>query len=61
MTFGNQNSEAEAHSQLDYALERDINFIDVYDISLKRKVVKDAEKSDEKLVDTIMAYYIDKS
>lgn len=28
MTFGNQNSEAEAHSQLDYALERGINFID---------------------------------
>ena len=28
MTFGNQNSEAEAHSQLDYALEKGINFID---------------------------------
>ena len=28
MTFGEQNSEAEAHSQLDYALERGINFID---------------------------------
>lgn len=28
MTFGNQNSEAEAHSQLDYATERGINFID---------------------------------
>lgn len=28
MTFGNQNSEAEAHSQLDYAVERGINFID---------------------------------
>lgn len=28
MTFGNQNSEAEAHSQLDYALERGINFLD---------------------------------
>src|SRR5450830_609589 len=28
MTFGEQNSEAEAHSQLDYALERGVNFID---------------------------------
>ena len=28
MTFGEQNSEAEAHSQLDYAVERGINFID---------------------------------
>lgn len=28
MTFGEQNSEAEAHSQLDYAYERGINFID---------------------------------
>lgn len=28
MTFGNQNSEAEAHAQLDYAVDRGINFID---------------------------------
>ncbi|MBC7683685.1 MAG: aldo/keto reductase, partial [Bdellovibrionales bacterium] len=28
MTFGEQNSEADAHSQLDYALERGINFVD---------------------------------
>jgi aryl-alcohol dehydrogenase-like predicted oxidoreductase len=28
MTFGQQNTEPEAHSQLDYALERGINFID---------------------------------
>jgi aryl-alcohol dehydrogenase-like predicted oxidoreductase len=28
MTFGNQNSEAEAHEQLDYAVSRGINFID---------------------------------
>lgn len=28
MTFAEQNTEAEAHSQLDYALERGINFID---------------------------------
>jgi len=28
MTWGQQNSEAEAHAQLDYALEHGINFID---------------------------------
>jgi aryl-alcohol dehydrogenase-like predicted oxidoreductase len=28
MTFGQQNTESDAHSQLDYALERGINFID---------------------------------
>ncbi|MBV7536969.1 aldo/keto reductase [Duganella sp. sic0402] len=28
MTWGEQNTEAEAHSQLDYAVERGINFID---------------------------------
>jgi aryl-alcohol dehydrogenase-like predicted oxidoreductase len=28
MTFGEQNSEAEAHAQLDYAVEHGVNFID---------------------------------
>ena len=28
MTWGEQNSEADAHNQLDYALERGVNFID---------------------------------
>ena len=28
MTFGEQNTEAEGHQQLDYALDHDINFID---------------------------------
>lgn len=28
MTFGNQNSESEAHDQLNYALDQGINFID---------------------------------
>ena len=28
MTFGEQNSEQDAFSQLDYALERGVNFID---------------------------------
>ncbi len=28
MTFGEQNSEADAHEQIDYALDRGVNFID---------------------------------
>lgn len=32
MTFGEQNTEAEAHGQLDYAIERGINFIDTAEI-----------------------------
>ena len=32
MTFGEQNDEAQAHAQLDYALERGINFIDTAEI-----------------------------
>ena len=32
MTFGHQNSEQEAHAQLDYACERGINFIDTAEI-----------------------------
>lgn len=32
MTFGQQNTESDAHSQLDYALERGINFIDTAEI-----------------------------
>ena len=29
MTWGEQNSESDAHQQLDYAVSRGINFIDV--------------------------------
>ena len=32
MTYGEQNTEAEAHSQLDYAIERGINFIDTAEV-----------------------------
>lgn len=32
MTWGEQNSEADAHEQLDYALTQDINFIDTAEI-----------------------------
>lgn len=32
MTFGNQNSEAEAHQQLDYAVSQGVNFLDLAEI-----------------------------
>jgi aryl-alcohol dehydrogenase-like predicted oxidoreductase len=32
MTWGNQNTEAEGHAQLDYALEQGINFIDTAEL-----------------------------
>ena len=32
MTWGSQNSEAEAHEQIDYALQQDINFIDTAEV-----------------------------
>ena len=32
MTFGQQNSEAEGHQQLDYALEKGVNFIDTAEL-----------------------------
>jgi aryl-alcohol dehydrogenase-like predicted oxidoreductase len=32
MTWGSQNSEAEAHAQMDYALERGVNFFDTAEL-----------------------------
>jgi aryl-alcohol dehydrogenase-like predicted oxidoreductase len=47
MTFGEQNSEADAHSQLDYALERGINFIDtaeMYPVMPRAQTQGDTER-----------------
>lgn len=47
MTFGNQNTEAEAHLQLDYAIERGINFIDtaeMYPIGGNAQIFGSTEK-----------------
>ena len=36
MTFGNQNTEAEGHAQMDLAVERGINFFDrVFEVYFK--------------------------
>jgi aryl-alcohol dehydrogenase-like predicted oxidoreductase len=47
MTYGNQNTEAEAHFQLDYAFERGINFIDtaeMYPIAGNQQMVGSTER-----------------
>lgn len=47
MTFGNQNSEVEAHSQLDFAIENGINFIDtaeMYPIGGNAKILGNTER-----------------
>jgi aryl-alcohol dehydrogenase-like predicted oxidoreductase len=47
MTFGEQNSEAEAHSQLDFALEREVNFIDtaeMYPIAARKETLGKTEQ-----------------
>lgn len=47
MTFGEQNSEAEAHQQLDYAIEKGINFIDtaeMYPIAARQETLGLTEK-----------------
>lgn len=47
MTFGEQNSEAEAHQQLDFAVENGINFIDtaeMYPIAAKESTLGLTEK-----------------
>ena len=47
MTFGEQNSESDAHSQFDYAIENGINFIDtaeMYPIAAKETTLGSTEK-----------------
>ncbi len=47
MTFGEQNTEAEAHSQLDYAVAQGVNFIDtaeMYPIAAREATLGSTEK-----------------
>ena len=47
MTFGEQNSETDSHSQLDFAIERGINFIDtaeMYPIAAREDTLGSTEK-----------------
>ncbi|MEL0301976.1 MAG: aldo/keto reductase, partial [Flavobacteriaceae bacterium] len=47
MTFGNQNTEAQGHAQMDMALERGINFFDtaeLYPVPATPKTYADTER-----------------
>ena len=47
MTWGQQNTEADAHAQLDYALSRGINFIDtaeMYSVPVRAETYGATEK-----------------
>ncbi len=47
MTFGNQNTEAEGHEQMDYALENGVNFFDaaeLYPVPANAKTYGDTER-----------------
>ncbi len=47
MTWGEQNSEAEGHEQMDYAVSRDVNFFDVaemYPISPRKETYAETER-----------------
>ena len=47
MTFGEQNSESDAHSQLDFAIEQGVNFIDtaeMYPIAAREATLGKTEK-----------------
>lgn len=47
MTFGQQNSEADGHSQIDFALDKGINFIDtaeMYSVPSREKTYGSTEK-----------------
>jgi len=47
MTFGEQNSEAEAHQQLNYAVEQGVNFIDtaeMYSVPARKETQGNSEK-----------------
>ena len=46
MTFGEQNSEADAHAQLDYAFEHGVNFIDTADVYSRWKAGNNGGESE---------------
>ncbi len=47
MTFGEQNSEAEAHEQMDYAFERGVNFFDTAELYAVPSTAENNGKTEE--------------
>ena len=52
MTWGSQNTEAEAHQQLDYALEHGVNFIDTAELYPTTPLSKDTYGDTERFIGT---------
>ena len=52
MTWGSQNTEAEAHRQLDYALEHGVNFIDTAELYPTTPLSKDTYGDTERFIGT---------
>jgi aryl-alcohol dehydrogenase-like predicted oxidoreductase len=54
MTWGTQNSEAEAHAQMDYALDQGVNFIDTAELYPTTPVSAETQGDTEKFIGTWM-------
>jgi aryl-alcohol dehydrogenase-like predicted oxidoreductase len=55
MTWGTQNSEAEAHEQLDYAVEQGINFIDTAEMYPTNPMSKETMGDTERFIGSWLA------
>lgn len=55
MTWGSQNSEAEAHAQLDYAIDQGINFIDTAEAYPVTPTSKETQGRTEEYIGTWLA------
>lgn len=50
MTWGTQNSEAEGHAQIDYALDHGVNFIDTAEMYPTNPLTKDTQGDTERVI-----------
>lgn len=50
MTWGTQNTEAEGHEQIDYALDHEINFIDTAEMYPTTPLSKDTQGDTERII-----------
>jgi len=52
MTWGTQNTEAEGHAQIDYALDHGINFIDTAEMYPTTPLSADTQGDTERIIGT---------
>ena len=55
MTWGTQNSEAEGHAQIDYALDHGVNFIDTAEMYPTNPLSKETQGDTERVIGTWFA------